>query len=55
MILLTNKVYDVVLGRTEAALEGYFKALKGKEDVKVVVMDLSATYRNIVRNTFQMQ
>ena len=50
--LAHHKVYDVVLGRTEAALEGYFKALKGKEDVKVVVMDLSATYRNIVRKHF---
>ena len=50
--LAHHKVYDVVLGRTEAALEGYFKDLKGKEDVKVVVMDLSATYRNIVRKHF---
>lgn len=50
--LAHHKVYDVVLGRTETALEGYFRSLKGKEDVKVVVMDLSATYRNIVRIHF---
>jgi len=50
--LKNNKVYDVTLGRTEAALNGYFRALKGKDEVMVVVMDLSATYRNIVRIHF---
>ena len=44
--------YDVTLGRSEAALGSYFARLKGKEDVMVVVMDLSATYRNIVRRHF---
>ena len=50
--LKNHKVYDVVLGRTETALSAYFKALPGKKDVKVVVMDLSKTYRNIVRIHF---
>jgi transposase len=50
--LKNHKVYDIVLGRSEAALESYFKALKGKEDVRVVVMDLSATYRNIIKKHF---
>jgi transposase len=50
--LAHNKVYDVTLGRTEAALGAYFKKLKGKDDVMAVVMDLSATYRNIVRIHF---
>jgi len=50
--LKNHKVYDVVLGRSEAALDHYFKALKGKEDIEVVVMDLSATYRNIIRKHF---
>jgi len=47
-----HKVYDVVLGRTETALEAYFRRLKGKEDVQVVVMDLSRTYRNIMEKHF---
>ena len=50
--LKNHKIYDVVLGRTEVDLGAYFKALKGKEDVRVVVMDLSKTYRNIVRIHF---
>jgi transposase len=47
-----HKVYDVVLGRTETALNGYFKRLSGKDEVKVVVMDLSRTYRNIISKHF---
>jgi transposase len=48
----THKVYDVTLGRSEASLKAYFKSLKGKDGVQVVVMDLSATYRNIAREHF---
>ncbi len=47
-----GKVFDLTLGRTEHALDGYFKALKGKEGVRVVVMDLSDPYRNIIRKHF---
>jgi transposase len=47
-----HKVYDVVLGRSEAALEGYFKRLRGKDQVRVVCMDLSGTYRAVVRKHF---
>jgi transposase len=47
-----NKVYDVVLGRSEASLEGYLGRLKDKEKVEVVCMDLSATYRSIARKHF---
>jgi transposase len=50
--LSNNKVYDVTLGRTEAALDAYFAALKGKDQVQVVVMDLSRTYRNIIAKHF---
>jgi transposase len=44
-----HRVYDVVLGRSEAALEAYFKRLKEKERVRVVCMDLSSTYRSLIR------
>ena len=44
-----HKVFDVVLGRSESALESYFTRLSGKERVEVVCMDLSSTYRAIIR------
>jgi transposase len=47
--LQKRKVFDVVLGRSEKALESYFQQLKGKEHVQVVCMDLSSTYRAIIR------
>ena len=47
-----HTIFDVVLGRSEASLESYLKALKGKEAVRVVCMDLSPTYRAIVRKHF---
>jgi len=50
--LAGHRVYDIVLGRSEAALSGYFRRLKGKDNVEVVVMDLSDTYRNIIRSHF---
>jgi len=36
-----HKIYDVVLGRSELSLETYFQGLPGKEQVKVVCMDLA--------------
>jgi transposase len=50
--LKNHKVYDVVLGRSEASLEAYFQALRDREKVKVVCMDLSSTYRALVRRYF---
>ena len=50
--LKNHKVFDVVLGRTEASLGEYLRALPGREQVKIVVMDLSETYRRIVRLYF---
>jgi len=47
-----HKVYDVVLGRSQAALEAYFQRLEGKADVRVVCMDLASSYRALVRKHF---
>ena len=44
-----HRVYDLTLGRSEAALAGYFKQLKQPERVRVVCMDLSSTYRALVQ------
>ncbi|MCL6417260.1 ISL3 family transposase [Aestuariirhabdus sp. Z084] len=50
--LRSHRVFDVKLGRSEASLRHYLRALRGKENVQVMVMDLSETYRNIARNYF---
>jgi transposase len=50
--LALGTVFDVVLGRSEASLEGYLKRLPGKEKVEVICMDLSQTYRSLARAHF---
>jgi transposase len=50
--LQRHKIYDVVLGRSEAALEGYLAKLPGKQRVRVVCMDLASVYRALVRKHF---
>ncbi len=50
--LKNHKVFDVKLGRSEPSLRQYLQRLKGRDKVKVVVMDLSETYRNIARKYF---
>jgi len=50
--LRNHKIYDVVLGRSEAALEAYLARLEGKTEVRVVSMDLASVYRSIVRKHF---
>jgi transposase len=50
--LKNRKVQEVVLGRSEASLEGYLTKLPGKDRVQVVCMDLAAHYRALVRKHF---
>jgi transposase len=50
--LKNHRIYDVALGRSEAALESYFLRLEGKEQVRIVCMDLAVVYRSIVRKQF---
>ena len=50
--LKNHSIYDVVLGRSELALEPYLQRLEGKDRVRVICMDLSSTYRAIVRKHF---
>jgi transposase len=47
--LQRHRVFDVVLGRSEKALNGYFERLSGKERVRVVCMDLSSSYRSLIK------
>ena len=51
--LTKHKVFDVVLGRSEPALRPFCRKLIGKESVRVVVMDLSETYRSIAKKHFE--
>src|SRR5690606_24715916 len=50
--LKNHKVFDVVLGRSQASLRNYLKRLPGRENVRVIVMDLSETYRRIAQQYF---
>jgi transposase len=50
--LARHKVYDVVLGRSETALRRYLRELPGKEQVRVILMDMSETYRSIAKKYF---
>ena len=50
--LQRRKVFDIVQGRSEQALEGYLRRLKYRDRTDYVVMDLSSTYRSIVQKYF---
>ena len=50
--LKNHKVFDVKLGRSELSLRSYLRRLPGKDQVQVIVMDLSETYRSIARRYF---
>lgn len=47
-----HRIFDVVLGRSERALDGYFRRLKGKEQVRVVCIDMAVHYRQLIRKHF---
>lgn len=47
-----NQIFDVVLGRSESALEDYFLRLEGRDEVEFVVMDLAETYRSQIQKYF---
>jgi transposase len=50
--LKNHRIYDIALGRSETALQAYFLTLEGKDQVRVVCMDLAAVYRSVVRVHF---
>lgn len=50
--LRKHKVFDVVKGKSNSDLSGYLQELPGKENVKIVCMDLSTSYRKIVKDWF---
>lgn len=50
--LRKNRIFDVVKGKSGRQLTDYLNALPGKENVRVICMDLSSTYRHIVQRYF---
>jgi transposase len=50
--LKNHTIFDVVLGRSEASLDSYLQRLEGKDQVRIVCMDLSSTYRALVKKHF---
>jgi transposase len=50
--LKNHRVFDVRPGRNEADLAGFLGKLKGRERVKVVCIDLSSSYRSLIRRYF---
>lgn len=50
--LKNDKVFDVVLGRSEASLRSFVKRQPYNEQVRVIVMDLSESYHPITRKYF---
>lgn len=50
--LKKHKIYNVVKGKSEKSLGDYLSQLEGKEQVKVICMDLSPTYRSIASKYF---
>jgi transposase len=45
-------VFDISPGRSEAELAGYLSTLRGRDKVRVVCIDLSNSYRSMIRRWF---
>ena len=50
--LAKHKIFDVVEGRSAKDLESYLNTLEGREKVLVVCIDLSSSYRSLIKRYF---
>ena len=50
--LKNRRVFDISPGRSEAELASYLRSLKGRERVRVVCIDLSNSYRSLIKRWF---
>jgi len=50
--LRKSRIFDIVKGRSGYSLTDYLDKLPGKENVRVICMDLSSTYRSIAQRYF---
>ena len=47
-----HKIFDITKGRSESDLKRYLESLNGREKVRVICIDLSSTYRSIIKKYF---
>ena len=50
--LRNHSVFDVVEGKSAAALEAFLASLQGRERVRMVCIDLSFSYRSLIKRYF---
>jgi transposase len=50
--LKRRRVFDISPGRSEAELASYLRSLRGRDKVRVVCIDLSSSYRSMIRKWF---
>lgn len=50
--LKRRRVFDITAGRSAAELSAYLRTLRGRDKVRVVCIDLSNTYRAMIRQWF---
>ena len=50
--LKNHRVFDISPGRSEAELASYLRTLRGRDKVRVVCIDLSNSYRSMIRRWF---
>src|SRR5580692_6564780 len=50
--LKRRRVFDISPGRSEAELASYLRTLRGRDKVRVICIDLSNTYRSMIRRWF---
>lgn len=52
MDVVNHKVHDVILGKSESALDRPLTRIRERTRTRVIVMDLSETYRSIAKKYF---
>jgi transposase len=50
--LKNHRVFDITPGKREADLQGFLGGLRGRDKVRVVCIDLSSSYRALIRRWF---
>jgi transposase len=50
--LKNRRIFDISPGRSEAELAGYLRTLRGREKVRVICIDLSNSYRSLIKTWF---
>jgi transposase len=50
--LKNHRIFDVVQGKSEADLEAFLSRLRGKDRVRLVCIDLSSSYRSLIKKHF---